>query len=127
MIKIKRASQIHGKKEGVKILEDKLCTSKDRMNQSKLDQWLNEVETGVIGEWSVQDTGKWDEFKDRYKDEFEDKIELLDKIMAKKKERVKVTWISIINILKVTPKIKDKLINKQIFKSMNYDEFYFYS
>jgi uncharacterized protein YeaO (DUF488 family) len=97
MIKIKRASQIHGKKEGVKILEDKLCTSKDRMNQSKLDQWLNEVETGVIGEWSVQDTGKWDEFKDRYKDEFEDKIELLDKIMAKKKERVKVTWISIIN------------------------------
>ena len=95
MTKIKRANQIHGKKEGVKILEDKLCPSKDKMNQSKLDLWIQDVETRIIGEGSLENTEKWDEFKDRYKDEFEDKIELLDRIMAKKKKRVKVTWISV--------------------------------
>ncbi len=34
-------------------------------------------------------------FKSRYRDEFEDKIELMDNILANKKEKVKVTWISI--------------------------------
>ena len=95
MTKIKRANQIHCKNEGVKIIEDKLCPSKDMMNQSKLDRWIQDVETRIIGEGTLEDTEKWDEFKDRYKDEFEDKIELLDRIMAKKKKRVKVTWISV--------------------------------
>ena len=39
-------------------------------------------------------------FKERYRDEFEDKIELLYKIMAEKRERVKVTWISMLRIKK---------------------------
>ncbi len=96
MNKIKKASQIHGKKEGFKILEERLCPSKDKMNQSKLDQWLNDIEANLIGEWSLEDSEKWEEFQDRYRDEFEDKLELLDKIMTKKKEQVKVTWISFV-------------------------------
>ena len=95
MIKIKKANQIHDKEKGVKIIEDKLCLNRDNINHSKLDQWIHEIEDGEIEDWTLQDIEKWKEFKDRYSDEFEDKIELLDMIMLKKKEKVKVTWISI--------------------------------
>jgi uncharacterized protein YeaO (DUF488 family) len=94
MIKIKRAIQIYGKEESVKILEDKFYLD-DNSNQSKLDQWVNEIEKSEIGEWTDQDIEKWERFKDRYKDKFEDKLGLLDKIMAEKKGKVKVTWISV--------------------------------
>ena len=59
MLKVKRASQIHGKEEGVKILEDKFCLSEDNMNQSKLDHWISEIEKEEIEEWTVQDIEKW--------------------------------------------------------------------
>ncbi len=59
------------------------------MNQSKLDQWIHEIENGEIDEWNYQDIEKWKDIKDRYMDKFEDKIELLDRIMAKKRERSK--------------------------------------
>jgi uncharacterized protein YeaO (DUF488 family) len=95
MIKIKKAKQIHDKEKGVQIIEDKLCLTRDNINQSKLDQWIHEIEDGEIEEWTLQDIEKWKDFKDRYSGEFEDKIVLLDKIMDKKKEKVKVTWISI--------------------------------
>jgi uncharacterized protein YeaO (DUF488 family) len=65
------------------------------MNQSKLDQWISEIENGEIDEWTDQDIEKWNGIKDRYIDKFEDKIELLDRIMANKKGKVKVTWISV--------------------------------
>ena len=95
MLKVKRVNQIHCKEEGVKILEDKFCLSDDNMNQSKLDHWINEIEKEKIEEWTVQDIEKWNGIKNRYMDKLEDKIELLDKIMAKKKGKVKVTWISV--------------------------------
>jgi uncharacterized protein YeaO (DUF488 family) len=95
MIKIKKAKQIHDKEKGVQIIEDKLCLTRDNINQSKLDQWIHEIEDGEIEEWTLQDIEKWNDFKDRYSGEFEYKIVLLDKIMDKKKEKVKVTWISI--------------------------------
>ncbi|HEX7467487.1 MAG TPA: hypothetical protein VF324_02710 [Methanobacterium sp.] len=95
MIKVKRAIQINSKEEGVKILEDTFCVSEDNMNQSKLDQWISEIENGEIDEWTVHDVEKWNGIKDRYIYKFEDKIELLDRIMADKKGKVKVTWISI--------------------------------
>ena len=95
MIKIRKANQIHDKEKGAKIIEDKLCITRDNINQSQLDKWIHEIEEVEIEEWTLKDVEKWREFKDRYRDEFEDKIDLLDKIMDKKKGKVKVTWISI--------------------------------
>ena len=95
MIKIKKAHQIHDREKGAKIIEDKLCLALENINHSKLDKWIHEIEDGEIEDWTLQDIEKWKEFKDRYSDEFEDKIELLDRIMDKKKKKVKVTWISI--------------------------------
>jgi uncharacterized protein YeaO (DUF488 family) len=95
MNKIKKANQIHDREKGAKIIEDKLCLALENINHSKLDKWIHEIEDCEIEDWTLQDIEKWKEFKDRYSDEFEDKIELLDMIMLKKKEKVKVTWISI--------------------------------
>ena len=95
MIKVKRAIQINSKEEGVKILEDKFRVSEDSMNQSQLDQWITEIDSEEFDEWTDQDIEKWNGIKDRYIDKFEDKIELLDRIMANKKGKVKVTWISV--------------------------------
>ena len=95
MNKIKKANQIHDREKGAKIIEDKLCLALENINHSKHDKWIHEIEDGEIEDWTLQDIEKWKEFKDRYSDEFEDKIELLDMIMLKKKEKVKVTWISI--------------------------------
>ena len=95
MIKVKKAIQIHSKEDGVRIIEDKLCPSNDKLNQLKLDLWLDDFEGILIGDHLLDDTKKWTEFQNRYLDEFENKIELMDDILAKKKRRVKVTWISI--------------------------------
>ncbi len=95
MNKIKKANQIHNKEQGAKIIEDKLCLTRENINHSQLDQWIHEIEDNEIEDWTLQDIKKWKEFKDCYGNEFEDKIELLDRIMDKKKEKVKVTWISI--------------------------------
>jgi uncharacterized protein YeaO (DUF488 family) len=92
-IKTNKANQIHCKEESVKIIEDKLCASRDTMDQLKLDLWLYDVDE--ISGWSVHEPEKWDKFKNHYRDEFEDKLELMDEIMTRKKKRVKVTWISV--------------------------------
>jgi uncharacterized protein YeaO (DUF488 family) len=95
MIKIKKATQIYDKEESVKILEDKFYLTDDNLNQTKLDQWVSEIEKSEIGEWTDQDVEKWERFRDRYRDKFEDKLNILDKIIAERKGKVKVTWISV--------------------------------
>jgi uncharacterized protein YeaO (DUF488 family) len=92
---IKKSSQIHSKEESVRIIEDKLCPSKDNKEQLKLDMWMDDFEGTFIGDPFFDDNEKWTEFQDRYLGEFENKIELMDDILTKKKERIKVTWISI--------------------------------
>ena len=94
MIKIKKASQIFDKNIGVKILEDKIYPSQNRMEQLKLDVWQDNIINKTC-ELYFNDNDKWNEFKDRYGDEFEDKLELMDNIMVEKKEKLKVTWIAV--------------------------------
>lgn len=94
MIKIKKASQILDKEEGVKILEDKIYPSQNRTEQLKLDVWWDNIGSQT-GELFFNDNDKWTEFKDKYWDEFEDKLMLMDNIMVKKKEKLKVTWIAV--------------------------------
>ncbi|MBZ2165845.1 hypothetical protein [Methanobacterium spitsbergense] len=94
MIKIKKASQILDKEESAKILEDKIYPSQNKMEQLILDTWLDDIGSKTR-ELSFNDNDKWIEFKDKYGDEFEDKLELMDSIMVKKKEKLKVTWIAV--------------------------------
>jgi uncharacterized protein YeaO (DUF488 family) len=96
MFKIKKVSQIHDKNEGITILEDKFH-SINNATQSKLGLWLDDIEKSETKEWSIDDPERWNNFKNRYMNEFEDKIHIIDEIMEKKKDKVKVTWISVFN------------------------------
>ena len=83
MIKIKKGHQILFKEEAASALE-------------KLHRDVD-IETGEdenTEDWT-QDTDRWNGFKGRYEDEFEDKIELLDSIITKKRNRLQVTWLTI--------------------------------
>jgi uncharacterized protein YeaO (DUF488 family) len=94
MIKIKKASQILDKEKGVKILENKKYPSQNRIKQLRLDVWLDNIGSETK-ELFFNDNDKWTEFKDKYWDEFEGKLTLMDNIMVKKKDKLKVTWIAV--------------------------------
>ena len=53
MIKTKKANQIHDKEKGAKIIEDKLCLTRENINHSKLDKWIHEIEDGEIEDWTL--------------------------------------------------------------------------
>jgi len=82
MTKIKKGHQIHLKDDAARELE-KLPKEVDvKTSDDETEDW-------------TQDFERWKEFKERYEDEFEDKLGLLDSIIKKKRNKLKVTWISI--------------------------------
>lgn len=86
MKKIKKSVQINLKSEAVKEIEDKLSASKKNADTGPI---LKDDE-----EWT-DDPERWNSFKKRYENEFENKLDLMDSIMTKKKDKLKITWISI--------------------------------
>ncbi len=86
MVKIKKSNQITIKAEAVKKIEDKLASTQTIDNKPISDD---------AEEWT-DDPERWNGFKERYADEFENQLNLLDSIMTKKKNKLKVTWISVI-------------------------------
>jgi hypothetical protein len=83
MIKIKKGHQILFKEEAA----------------SEIEKLLREVDIETIDDQTedwTQNNERWTGFKCRYEDEFESKINLLDSIITKKRNRLKVTWISIL-------------------------------
>jgi hypothetical protein len=90
MIKIKKAKLTRGKADIFKDLENKVKLS-DELLFNDLYTEINLFEN----EWSVQNSKRWKDFKNRYKNEFDNKIELMDKIMTQKKNKLNVTWISV--------------------------------
>lgn len=85
MIKLKKSPQITVKTEAVKEIEAKLSA----LEITKEDPVPNSEE------WTSDDPQRWRMFKERYEDEFEDKLGMMDSLMTKKRDKVKVTWISI--------------------------------
>lgn len=86
MMKIKKSNQINLKAEALNELEEKLSSTQKKDDEDKIPE--------DIDEWT-DDPVRWNGFKERYADEFENKLNMMDSIMNKKKNRLKVTWISI--------------------------------
>lgn len=86
MMKIKKSNQINLKAEALKELEEKLSSTQKKDEEDKIPE--------DVEEWT-DDPVRWNGFKERYADEFENKLNMMDSIMNKKKNRLKVTWISI--------------------------------
>jgi len=86
MIKIKKSNQTNLKAEALKELDEKLSSTQKKDDNDPIPE--------DVEEWT-DDPVRWNGFKKRYEDEFENKMDLMDSIMTKKKEKLNVTWISV--------------------------------
>lgn len=91
-MKIKRINQIPGKK-GLKTIEKLINSSENIIEESLIfDQYPFENTESKL---SFKDSKRWNDFRHRYEDEFDEKLRLMDEIMSHKKDKIKVTWISL--------------------------------
>ena len=83
MIKTKRIYDEPDKKDGFRILVDRLWPRGLSKDRARIDHWLKEVApSDALRKWFGHDRTKWDEFKRRYFEELKDKEEAVDSIVS---------------------------------------------
>ncbi|OGP82558.1 MAG: hypothetical protein A2Z08_06365 [Deltaproteobacteria bacterium RBG_16_54_11] len=84
MIKAKRIYDEPEKKDGFRILVDRLWPRGLSKDRAQLDLWLREAApSDALRKWFGHDPARWDEFKRRYFKELEDKTEAVESIVTK--------------------------------------------
>jgi len=77
MIGIKRIYDNPEKKDGFRILVDRLWPRGLSKEKAKVDLWLKEIApSDKLRKWFSHDPKKWDDFKKKYKLELRDKPEI---------------------------------------------------
>ncbi len=88
MIKIKRVYDKADKKDGERILVDRLWPRGLTKRKAKVDIWLKDLAPSTeLRKWFEHDPKKWTAFKTKYKRELKAKKELLTVIKNKSKRR----------------------------------------
>jgi uncharacterized protein YeaO (DUF488 family) len=84
MIKTKRIYDEPDKKDGFRILVDRLWPRGLSKDRARIDHWLKEVApSDALRKWFGHDRTKWDEFKRRYFEELKDQEEAVNTIASK--------------------------------------------
>jgi uncharacterized protein YeaO (DUF488 family) len=84
MIQTKRIYDEPEKKDGFRILVDRLWPRGLSKDRAHLDLWLREVApSDALRKWFGHDQARWDEFKRRYFKELADKKEAIESIALK--------------------------------------------
>lgn len=92
MIRIKRVYDQVSRKDGFRILVDRLWPRGLSKGKANVDLWLKEVApSDDLRKWFSHDPMKWQGFKKRYETELKDKQELLREIKQAEKEKGTVT------------------------------------
>ncbi|MEO8232492.1 MAG: DUF488 domain-containing protein [Ignavibacteriota bacterium] len=87
-IKIKRVYDEYDKKDGTRILIDRLWPRGVKKEDAKIDEWMKDIApSDSLRKWFNHDPEKWGEFKKRYKKELKDKSDLV--ALLSKLEKVK--------------------------------------
>jgi uncharacterized protein YeaO (DUF488 family) len=94
MIKIKRVYEKPEKKDGFRVLVDRLWPRGMKKSEAGIDLWLKDIAPDSdLRKWFSHDPDKWDEFKKRYFKELGKKEEALFPILEKgKKETVTLLY-----------------------------------
>ena len=88
MITIKRIYNEPEKRDGFRILIDRLWPRGMSKEKAKIDLWLKEIApSDELRKWFSHDPDKWANFKRKYKIELKDKSELLQNIQKIEKKR----------------------------------------
>lgn len=94
MIKVKRIYESYDKKDGYRVLVDRLWPRGISKEKAHLDLWLKEIAPSTeLRKWFGHDPKKWNEFEKRYKKELDDKKELITQIKELENEHKQVTLL----------------------------------
>ncbi len=94
MIQLKRVYEPVTKKDGFRILVDRLWPRGLTKGKAKIDLWLKEIgPSDGLRKWFGHDVSKWNEFQNRYKQELENKQGLLNTIKEKGEQYKLVTLV----------------------------------
>ena len=93
-MRIKRIYDAPDKKDGRRILVDRLWPRGLAKEKAKVDLWLKEIApSDELRKWFAHDPTKWEEFKKRYAKELEAKQDLVKEVeQTTKKETVTLLY-----------------------------------
>lgn len=91
MIALKRIYEKPSKKDGTRILVDRLWPRGISKEEARIDLWLKDIgPSNNLRKWFNHEDSKWEEFKKKYFEELRDKKELVEQI---KKREGTVTFL----------------------------------
>lgn len=94
MLVIKRIYDKPEKKDGVRILVDRLWPRGLSKNKVRIDLWLKEIApSDALRKWFAHDPVKWGQFKEKYLTELKQKKEIINKIKQIEKEKGIITLL----------------------------------
>jgi uncharacterized protein YeaO (DUF488 family) len=78
-VRLKRAYEAPEKKDGARILVDRLWPRGVSKEEAKLDEWIKEIAPSTeLRTWFGHDPRRWDEFRKRYRAELAEHTEVLN-------------------------------------------------
>jgi uncharacterized protein YeaO (DUF488 family) len=87
VIKVKRVYDGADKKDGFRILVDRLWPRGLTKEEAELDLWMKNIApSNELRRWFAHDPKKWDEFKRRYFEELDDDKREIEFILEKTRE-----------------------------------------
>jgi uncharacterized protein YeaO (DUF488 family) len=93
VIKLKRAYEKASKKDGERILVERLWPRGMTKEAARVDLWLKEIAPSAeLRKWFAHDPEKWAEFCKRYRSELKVKTDLID-LLKKKAKVATVTFV----------------------------------
>lgn len=87
MIQLKRVYEKPSRKDGMRILVDRLWPRGLSKERAAVKLWLKDVAPSTeLRKWFNHDSAKWKLFQDRYRKELRDKKDVLDVLKQKAKD-----------------------------------------
>lgn len=93
VIKLKRAYEKPSRKDGERILVERLWPRGMTKQTARVDLWLKEVAPSAeLRKWFAHDTEKWAEFCKRYRSELKQKTEMIE-VLKNKAKTATITFV----------------------------------
>ena len=88
MVKIKRVYEPVSKRDGMRILVDRIWPRGVKKEEARLDEWLREIAPSTaLRKWFGHDPEKWPEFQEKYKEELKSRAELIKSLKSEAKKK----------------------------------------
>ena len=82
-VKLKRAYESPGSRDGTRILIDRLWPRGVSKADAALDQWMKDIAPSTeLRKWFGHDPARWEEFRRRYAEELQQNAELLSELRS---------------------------------------------